>query len=169
MIAQLAVAALLLASGGWTPAPEAPPVIPAKDLAASVHTYDLESSVLALDTTDYRGGKRIISLSSDILFDVDESDLPAAAGAQIKKLLADVPKGAGLAIGGHTDSRTGAIPNKVLSTDRAKAVAALVKKQRPDLELSVKGLADTQPAALGDQEDAENRAKNRRVEMIYEG
>lgn len=57
----------------------------------------------------------------------------------------------------------------MLSTDRAKAVAELVAKQRPDLKLSVKGLADSQPAALGDPEDAGNRAKNRRVEMIYEG
>lgn len=169
MITELTVAALLLASGGWTPPPEAPPVISAQDLAASVRTYDLEYSVLAVDTSDYRDGKQVISLSSDILFDVDESALPAVAGSQIKKLLADVPQGAGLDIGGHTDSRTGAVPNKVLSADRAKAVAEVVKKERPDLKLSVKGLADSQPAALGDQDDAENRAKNRRVEMIYQG
>lgn len=47
MITPLDVAVPLLAVGGWTPAPETPPVLCATDLAASVRTYDTGYSVLA--------------------------------------------------------------------------------------------------------------------------
>lgn len=169
MIAHLALAVVITANGGWTPPPEPPPAIPVEELADSVHTYDLQYSVLTLDTSEIRDGKTVISLSSDILFDVDRSNLPASSGEQIVKLLADVPQGADLAIGGHTDSVKGAVPLQKLSKDRAEAVAKVVKKQRPDLKLAIKGLADTEPVAIEDPADPSTRAKNRRVELVYKG
>lgn len=163
MIAHLALAVLIATTAGSS----TPPTPTAQELADSVYTTDLEYAVSPLYSSNYEDGKTIISLSSDILFDTDKSDLPDSSGTQIGTQLAEVPQGAALVIEGHTDSIKGAVPNQKLSKDRAEAVAKLVRKQRPDLKLTVKGLADTDPAVTEDPTDPSTRAKNRRVELIY--
>jgi len=114
-------------------------------------------------------GETTITLATDILFTPDSSKLPTSASNKIESLLSKIPKGAEVKVNGHTDSVHGAKDNKKLSSDRAEAVAAVLKKARSDLKTTVKGLADTQPAVREDPKDLSTYAANRRVEIIYAG
>ena len=72
-------------------------------------------------------------------------------------------------VDGHTDSdpirRSGFRSNEHLSLERAKKVRLfLVKLGLPSEKLSVKGYGDSNPVAPNDS--AQNKAKNRRVELI---
>ncbi|GAA1886873.1 hypothetical protein GCM10009715_36240 [Paeniglutamicibacter psychrophenolicus] len=137
------------------------------DPAGSVRIWDLSGSVKDVDEVKTKGKETTISLSTDILFTPDSSTLPDSVSAKVEALVAKVPRGASVKVNGHTDSVKGTIDNKVLSTDRAKAVAAVLKKVRPDLELKVKGLAATEPAVREDADDPSSFAANRRVEIIF--
>lgn len=152
------------------------PTIPDSTLAASVKDIRLPVGDIRLPiprdlesrTTD--GTEKVVTLSADILFTFDESDLSAAATARIGDLVKDVPKGAAVDIGGHTDALGSAAYNRQLSTARAKAVAAVVADARPDLDLTVKGFGEAGPVApntSAGKDDPEGRAKNRRVEIRY--
>lgn len=138
------------------------------DLASSV--TQLETSVVELAATSTDGGEEVITLTSDILFDFDESDLSAAARRRIATLVDDVPEGAAVDIGGHTDSMGSTAYNQRLSTARATAVAAVVRKSRPDLDLTVTGFGEARPVApntSGGEDDPVGRAENRRVEIRF--
>ncbi len=139
-------------------------------LELNVHQGDLDASVtqIAQESTD--GGDEVITLASDILFAFDKSDLSSAATARIEDLVAEVPKGAAVDIGGYTDSLGSTAYNKKLSTARAKAVADVVGDARSDLDLTVKGFGEADPVApntSGGDDDPVGRAKNRRVEIRY--
>ncbi|SDI43790.1 OmpA-OmpF porin, OOP family, partial [Alteribacillus persepolensis] len=69
-------------------------------------------------------------------------------------------------IHGHTDNQGDAAYNQQLSQKRAEAVETyLLEEQGLDqFSFSTKGFGEREPAAPNDNE--ENRAKNRRVEMI---
>lgn len=89
-------------------------------------------------------------------------------GAKFKDLLKHVPDGAAVSVHGHTDSVKGEVDNKELSQNRAEAVAEAISSVRSDLDLEVKGLADTQPKKKeGGSDDEEARQANRRVELRY--
>lgn len=137
------------------------------DPASSVQVWDPATSVKAVEQVETKDGETTISLATDILFTPDSSTLPASASAKVESLLSKVPKGAEVEVNGHTDSVKGSIDNKALSTDRAKAVASVLKKVRPDLKPKVAGLAATQPAVREDPKDPASFAANRRVEVIY--
>ena len=70
----------------------------------SVTQYVVEGSVDSVDDTTQEGGETVVTLSSDILFDTDDASLSQGAQAKIAALVADVPKGAGMKVYGHTDS-----------------------------------------------------------------
>lgn len=130
--------------------------------------FGTDGSIEELETTEEEEGEQVISLSSDILFAPDAWDLPERAGAKFKDLLKDVPDGAAVSVHGHTDSVKGEVDNKELSQNRAEAVAEAISSVRSDLDLEVKGLADTQPKKKeGGSDDEEAREANRRVELRY--
>ena len=139
------------------------------DPAKSVINWDISKSVQSVEQVEEEDGETIITLATDILFTPDSSKLPGSAAAKIESLLSKIPKGAEVQVNGHTDSIRGAKDNKKLSTDRAQAVAAVLKKVRPDLKTKVKGFADTEPAVREDPKDLSTYAANRRVEIIYAG
>ncbi|WP_084793241.1 OmpA family protein [Glutamicibacter halophytocola] len=139
------------------------------DPGTSVLAWNLTGSVKAVEQVQEKDGETTITLATDILFTPDSSKLPATASAKVESLVSKIPKGADVQVNGHTDSVHGAKDNKALSTDRAKAVAAVLKKARPDLNAKVKGFADTQPAVREDPKDLSTYAANRRVEIIYAG
>lgn len=113
-------------------------------------------------------GQRVIGLDSDILFDFASASVVPAGSARIGELVADLPQGSALGIGGHTDSIGDDVSNLTLSQQRAEAVAAIVRAARADLVLTVTGYGESQPVApntTGAEDNPEGRALNRRVEL----
>lgn len=130
----------------------------------------LEDSVEPLDDHTTDGAEEVISLDTDVLFAYGKADLPATFADRAAELVIDVPKGATVEVGGHTDSIGADDFNQKLSERRADAVAKALKAARPDLSLEVEGYGEKQPVAPNEsagKDDPEGRAKNRRVEIRY--
>lgn len=104
------------------------------------------------------------------LFPTATADLTEGGEALIQRLVEVIQRHAGeVAVEGHTDSRsieTDEFPsNWVLSSARAIAVVHALERAGVDSQrLRAVGLADTRPLASNDS--AEERAQNRRVEVI---
>lgn len=140
---------------------------------------ELEESitVLARNVTDLAKASRdgrdaVVTLDTDILFAFGSATLSPRAEARIARLVARVPRGVRLSVGGHTDAIGTAASNRRLSLVRARAVAAAITKARPDLKPVVRGYGESRPVApntTGGQDDPEGWAKNRRVELRYRG
>ena len=119
-----------------------------------------------------KGNEICVTVDNLILFDSGKADLKTSA-AQTVKAIADVLvrdfKGRHLRIEGHTDTdpiRSAAAfkSNWELSTARACAVLhELAKFSVPVQDMHVAGFAYFRPVAPNDT--AENKAKNRRVEI----
>ncbi|KGN31023.1 hypothetical protein N802_05305 [Knoellia sinensis KCTC 19936] len=138
------------------------------DLDAS--PVDLTPVVEEIETTSTEGSEQVVTLNSDILFAFDKAAISPAATSKIAALVKDVPQGAKVSIGGHTDSLGTAARNASLSQERAAAVAGAIKTARPDLVLTVKGFGSSQevePNTKGGEDNPDGRAKNRRVEIRY--
>jgi outer membrane protein OmpA-like peptidoglycan-associated protein len=132
----------------------------------------LDRNIQPLEKTSTSGDEEVVTLNSDILFDFGKSSLDDAAGAKIADLVEDVPKKGTVHVDGHTDSVPYKRGNDVLSKERAQAVADAIAEARPDLKLKVAGHGDSEPVApnsSGGKDDPEGRAKNRRVEIRYDG
>lgn len=104
------------------------------------------------------------------LFPTATAELTEGGEALVQRLVEVIQRHAGaVAVEGHTDSRsiqTDEFPsNWVLSSARAIAIVhALERAGVESQRLRAVGLADTQP--LADNDSAEGRAHNRRVEVI---
>ena len=186
--ASLAASALLLALGapaalaeGETEGPpEQPFEITDEILQRSITVYDPARSITEYDParsiTELGGSEpaedEVIVLEADILFPSNAWDLSDGAAARIVELAAEIPEGATVQVGGHTDS----LPvdrsqydfdNQQLSEHRAQAVADALAEGRPDLTLEVEGFGDREPAVTEDPDDSSSYAANRRVELRY--
>lgn len=108
-------------------------------------------------------GKAVLYIN----FDVDKATLKPEgqeAVQEIEKVLQS-DKGLKLSIEGHTDDTGNADHNKKLSEDRAKTVLkALVTSGTDQSRLKAVGYGAQKPSVPNDSE--ENRAKNRRVELV---
>ncbi len=115
---------------------------------------------------------RIISLSADSYFDFDKSVLKPEGKESIKKATQVINeknlKGT-LLIEGHTDSMGSEEYNQRLSERRAEAVKDEFKKNiiGEDIYYKTKGYGETRPVT--DNKTKEGRAKNRRVDIKFEG
>ena len=70
----------------------------------------------------------------------------------------------------RADGVGGDSANLALSKARAQAVAAAVRRARPDLRLDVRGYGEKEPVEAntrGGKDNPEGRALNRRVELRY--
>ncbi|WP_338585108.1 OmpA family protein [Pseudomonas sp. MAG733B] len=108
----------------------------------------------------------VITLSNDVFFGFDKSDLTPTAQSELdaimsKLLDADVVS---IKVIGHTDSVGADTYNQALSERRANSVAEYLLSQgvAPN-KLTSEGKGESQPVA--DNETEEGRAKNRRVEL----
>ncbi|MNJ95009.1 Outer membrane porin F precursor [compost metagenome] len=108
-------------------------------------------------------GKSILYIN----FDIDKSNITNDGKEVVKQISEALKKDLALkiAIEGHTDNTGNATHNKKLSNDRANAVMNVleslgINKSR----LSAKGFGAERPLVANDNE--ENKAKNRRVELV---
>jgi outer membrane protein OmpA-like peptidoglycan-associated protein len=152
------------------------PTVDAQTLAYTIGTFTLDHSVSAwtldyaiqdLATTTHASGETVVTLNADILFDFAKAVVPPTAGARIAAAVAKAPKGSAVSIGGHTDDVGTPANNLTLSQARAQAVAAAVKRARPDLVLAVKGFGEGSPVAANGNDSG--RSQNRRVEIRFAG
>ena len=142
-------------------------------LSDSITRFDATESITSLGGTDTDTEEDVIVLETDILFASNAWELPAPAASKIVELAAEVPEGATVQVGGHTDSRPVDrsqydFDNQQLSEHRAQAVADALAAERPDLTLEVEGFGDEQPAVSENPDDPSTYAANRRVELRYE-
>ena len=166
----LAVAPAAAAPADWTDAlPQPTP----EQVANSVKDFepkvrDIEPRVRDMATPRTDGASTVVDLATDLLFEFGKADVRPAANTKLAELIRPIPQRAKVAVHGHTDGIGTDADNLKLSKARAGAVAAIIKTARPDLSLDVQGFGETKPlAAEGGNNDAEIRAKNRRVEIRY--
>jgi len=127
-----------------------------------------ELARIAAVKQDQRG--TIITLPGGVLFQSGQSELMASAreklGQVAQALKSGDPQGR-IVVEGHTDSRGSNKLNQRLSQERADAVREyLVSQGLTDQQVESKGMGEEQPVA--DNESAEGRANNRRVEIVVE-
>jgi outer membrane protein OmpA-like peptidoglycan-associated protein len=136
----------------------------------SLEVDDISLEVEDVEATTTEGAETVVTLKSDVLFGFGKATLPGSAQDKIAELVRELPKGARLKVHGHTDSIGGTSANRKLSQERAEAVAAGVRKARPDLRLDVRGFGESRPVEAntkGGKDNPEGRALNRRVELRY--
>jgi outer membrane protein OmpA-like peptidoglycan-associated protein len=150
--------------------------IAAKDQAVQVALREkqqlrarlLEQFNRVLPTTDTPRG--LVVNMGDVLFDTGKSDLrPEAreALARLSGIVLNYPS-LHLAIEGHTDSTGSAEFNQTLSEKRASSVRDYLTTQGLNGDsLSAEGLGMNNPVA--DNNTADGRQKNRRVEIVVSG
>lgn len=115
----------------------------------------------------------MVEIPDNVLFDFDSYELKSASKEvideliELANLLSEVP----IHIIGHTDGRGSASYNLDLSQKRAEAVANELVEGGVDKErIKAKGAGSEQPLfEEGGEDDEEARARNRRVEVIFEG
>jgi outer membrane protein OmpA-like peptidoglycan-associated protein len=114
-----------------------------------------------------------IELAADVLFEFDKATLLPKAEATLTKAAAFIrERGArNVRIEGHTDSKGDDAYNQRLSERRAASVRQWLSRQAlSGLQLTSKGLGETQPVASNAKpdgsDDPDGRQKNRRVEIV---
>lgn len=165
-------AAVLLTGFGPPPDPDS---FTADDYARSVspltrNVDPLARNVQSVATERTEGVDDVVTLNSDILFVFNSAKLSERAAAKIRELITKVPRKAKVSVSGHTDSIGSSAYNQRLSTQRARAVAAVIAAARGDLKLDVRGYGETRAVASNGSPGSDNpegRAKNRRVELRY--
>lgn len=182
-----AVAAALALGGAVSDIPTNPQDLPAptdRQIAASlqrwgtddqlrrsVQRWSVDGSVQRLVEESTSSSGTTLTLLSDILFDFGKSTIGASARDAIEERAEDIPKGAKVSVDGHTDSIGSTSANRKLSRERAQAVARILAKARPDLDLTATGHGDSDPVAdntVDGEDNPEGRQQNRRVEISYE-
>jgi outer membrane protein OmpA-like peptidoglycan-associated protein len=112
----------------------------------------------------------VITLSGSVIFASGKADLLPGARAkldQVARALAESDAQQKIVVEGHTDSRGSDALNQDLSARRAAAVRNyLVSKGLAPERVVAQGLGPSRP--ISDNETAEGRANNRRVELIVQ-
>lgn len=110
----------------------------------------------------------VITLSGAVVFASGQSELLPGASAKLDQVATALSQGdpkAQIVVEGHTDSRGSAALNQDLSNARAEKVRGyLVSKGIAGDRIVSQGVGPARPVA--DNESAEGRANNRRVEII---
>jgi chemotaxis protein MotB len=114
-----------------------------------------------------RQGLLVIEVNSDILFDTGKAEVKAAAKPVLAEIAAAIKdlSDRRFQVAGHTDDTGADALNWRLSTDRALAVLTeMIGLGVPSKAVSAAGFGPFLPMVANDS--AENRAKNRRVELL---
>lgn len=140
----------------------------AQKAAADLRARLLDQFNRILETRDTPRG--LVVTMADVLFDTGKYDLRPAARERLARLSGIVlaHPGLNLEVEGHTDSTGSDELNQKLSEQRAQATRDfLIQQGLPEGNITAKGFGKTMPVA--DNNSAEGRQKNRRVELIVSG
>ncbi len=111
-----------------------------------------------------------ITLESSILFETGKFELKAAAIADIHKVAQNIAQSepTNITVIGHTDNVGNLEANQLLSLKRAQVVAKELEKRidNPAIKILPIGKGETSPIA--DNSTTEGKAKNRRVEFLFQ-
>lgn len=140
---------------------------------------DLYFVVESLDGTETveRGETEVtVTLTSDVLFAVDEAALTAEARgrlAPVAERIRSDGSGGVVTVAGHTDDQGSGSYNQDLSERRAESVRAELADLLTDVDVRFEttgyGESDPRVPNIVDGEPSdENRARNRRVEISYD-
>ena len=114
------------------------------------------------------GAAMRLNLDSKVLFETGKSNLKPAGIVALQELAENIAvlKKGNVIIEGHTDDIGSAETNQKLSLARAKSVSTELRKliQSSSFRWKEKGFGESQPLVKNDRE--ENRAKNRRVDVL---
>jgi outer membrane protein OmpA-like peptidoglycan-associated protein len=157
----------LLAGPAWAQSDDAVGVV--EDLVFFVESLDGTQSEERADT------EVTVTLTSDVLFALDEADLTAEARGRLASVAEQIrTEGAGgvISIAGHTDDQGSDSYNQDLSERRAESVRAALAEllSDVDVEFETAGHGESEPRVpniVDGEPSEENRAKNRRVEITY--
>ncbi|WP_371782353.1 OmpA family protein [Streptosporangium subroseum] len=180
--AVLLAVALMAGSGSaaWadpTVPPDAAPVDAAftvEDLVFPVE--DIVPETESMDGTESeskRGEEITVGLTSDVLFALDRAVLTPQARQRLQRVVAKVraeSAGGAVRIEGHTDDQGGDAYNDTLSLKRAQAVRQALQGRLPDVTFQASGYGERRPKLPNIVEGKpvkENRARNRRVEIVF--
>jgi outer membrane protein OmpA-like peptidoglycan-associated protein len=169
--AALAAGLALASTPAW-----AQPAPPPADAAGQV--LDVVGEVVSLDGAERQsraGATVTVTLAGDVLFEFDKSDLTPRARERLRRIAEQISSSAAggiIRVAGHTDDQGSDSYNDDLSRGRAGSVKAalgeLLGAGRPieavghgEREPKVPNVVDGQPSE-------ENRARNRRVEIIFD-
>ncbi len=112
----------------------------------------------------------VITLSGAVIFASGKADLLPSAQeklTQVADVLKQSDSGSKFLVEGYTDSRGSDALNQDLSTRRAAAVRSfLVSRGVPEDQITSQGFGKSNPVA--DNDTAEGRANNRRVEIVVQ-
>ncbi|GAA4225742.1 outer membrane protein OmpA-like peptidoglycan-associated protein [Streptosporangium album] len=177
----VAVLAGVLAAGPG-PAAWADPTVP-PDAAVSVEDLvfpveDLVPEVESLDGSESeskQGEQVTVALTSDVLFALDKAVLTPKARQRLRAVAEKIrAESAGdvVNVGGHTDDQGSDAYNRALSLRRAQAVQQVLTTLLNGSAVTVRatGYGEAKPKLPNLVEGRpveENRAKNRRVEIVF--
>lgn len=135
------------------------------ELAAEIAADDIVDA--APPPVRSAGGKDIYTLDGGA-FASGRATLTAAAQASLRELAKQLRAGSGsITVEGHTDGQGDDNANLILSRQRAESVRrALEDSGLPGARLSATGWGEAKPVA--DNESADGRARNRRVEIVVD-
>ena len=143
-------------------------------LAAGISSESIDIEENLKDLNARKVGTEIqISISGDVLFDFDESDINPRADdtlSKIAKVAKKLQKNTML-IEGHTDSKGSDLYNLRLSQQRADSVKDWFSKKGglSQVKFTTRGYGESRPVVPNEMpngsDDPEGRAKNRRVEI----
>jgi len=135
---------------------------------AELSAESLRAEIADLQAKETKRGL-VITLNTDVMFDVDRSELKPGAVSEIQHI-ADALNSAPerlVRIEGHADSTGSEAHNLDLSKRRADAVAAaLVANGVLASRITTQGFGDSMPVATNDTQAG--RQQNRRVEIIVQ-
>ena len=147
------------------PPPSATPTVAPPPRLAQLLKSDIDAGAVQVkDLAD----RSVVTLRGDGVFDAGSADVTGKAKPLFERIGAALNQVPGpVLIAGHTDNqpiRSLRFPsNWHLSKDRAASVKALLGAAVKPARLTAEGRADTEP--LFDNNSADGRAKNRRVEI----
>lgn len=143
-------------------------VLPVEDIIGEVESMD------GTESESQQGDEVTVALTSDVLFALDKWRLTAEAEQRLRGVAEQVrEEGAGgeVRIEGHTDDQGADAYNQTLSQRRAQAVEQAMRDLLGDgITLRSQGFGESRPKVPNMVEGKpvpKNRAKNRRVEIVY--
>jgi outer membrane protein OmpA-like peptidoglycan-associated protein len=142
-------------------------VFPIEDIVPETESLD------GAESESKQGEEVTVALTSDVLFALDKAVLTPQALQRLQGVAAKIQAesaGGAIRIEGHTDDQGGDAYNNALSLKRAQAVRQALRGKLTGVVFQARGYGERRPKlpnVVQGRPVKENRAKNRRVEIIF--